>query len=181
VYAFMAAVVILLGLVMRRMVKGDLPELILEIPPYRMPSLRLTVLKLYYRVRGFLFEAVPLVVGGVLVVNILDYLKVFKLAAVVTAPVVTRLWGLPKAAILPIIMGFLRKDIAAGLLIPLHLTLPQVMTGTVLLSLTFPCIATFIVLFNELGWKDALKSIGIMLLTATVFGTAANLLFHLIG
>ncbi len=181
VYGFMAGVTILLGVILRLVMKGELPELILEIPPYRMPSLRLTLLKLYYRVRGFLFEAVPLVIGGVLVVNMLDYFHFFQGLAAITAPLVTHLWGLPRNAILPIVMGFLRKDIAAGLLVPLHLTLPQLMTGTVLLSLTFPCIATFIVLFHELGWRNALKSIGVMLLTATVFGAVANVLFHWIG
>lgn len=177
VYAFLGVVVLVLGQVLKRFVKGALPELMLEIPPYRLPSGRLTLLKLYYRTRGFIVEAVPLVLGGVLLVNVLDYFRFFERAAALFAPVVTTLWGLPREAILPIMLGFLRKDIAAGMLIPLHLTLPQVMTACVLLSLTFPCIATFAVLFAELGWRDALKSIGTMLATALLFGIAARFLF----
>ncbi|NOY81859.1 MAG: ferrous iron transporter B [Kiritimatiellaeota bacterium] len=179
VYVFLGVVVLLLGQVLKRLVRGALPELILEIPPYRLPSLKLAGLKLYHRTRGFVTEAVPLVLGGVLLVNILDYFRFFEGAAVLAAPLVTRLWGLPQEAILPIMLGFLRKDIAAGMLIPLHMSLPQLMTACVLLSLSFPCIATFTVLFTELGWRDALKSIGTMVVTAVVFGTVARFLFAL--
>ncbi len=179
VYAFLGAVVLVLGQVLKRLVKGALPELILEIPPYRLPSLKLAGLKLYYRTRGFVLEAVPLVLGGVLLVNILDYFRFFDVAAKIAAPLVTRIWGLPPDAILPIMLGFLRKDIAAGMLIPLDMSLPQLMTACVLLSLTFPCVATFTVMFTELGWRDALKSIGVMVATAIVFGGVARYLFAL--
>ena len=181
IYAFLAAVVIFLGRLLRTLVRGFLPELILEIPPYRLPSLRVTMHKLYYRTRGFLIEAIPLILIGIIILNVLDFFHVFEYVALVTAPVVSWVWGLPAEAILPIVMGFLRKDIAAGLLVPLDLTLPQIMTATVLLSLTFPCIATFAVLFTELGWKNALKSIGIMLLTAIVFGGLARAIFAVLA
>lgn len=181
IYAFLAAIVIFLGRILRTLVGGFLPELILEIPPYRLPSLRVTMHKLYYRTRGFLVEAIPLILFGIVILNILDFFHVFEYVALVTAPVVSWVWGLPAEAILPIVMGFLRKDIAAGLLVPLDLTLPQIMTATVLLSLTFPCIATFAVLFTELGWKNALKSIGIMLLTAIVFGGLARVIFAVLA
>ncbi|MFO7821072.1 MAG: ferrous iron transporter B [Lentisphaeria bacterium] len=177
VYLFLAVVIIILGRILRSAIKGFLPELILEIPPYRAPGFRVTLHKLYYRTRGFLMEAIPLILLGILILSVLDLLHVFEHIAKITAPIVSWVWGLPAEAILPIVMGFLRKDIAAGLLVPLDLTLPQIMTSTVLLSLTFPCIATFAVLFTELGWKDALKSIGIMLLTALFFGALARVVF----
>jgi ferrous iron transport protein B len=181
VYLFLAAVVVVLGKTMKHLVKGRLPELIIEIPPYRLPSGRVTMHKLYYRCRGFLAEAIPLILIGIVALNLLDYLHIFDYAAVACAPVVKSVWGLPEKAILPIVMGFLRKDIAAGLLLPLSLSLNQIMTATVLLSLTFPCIATFAVLFSELGWRSTLKSIGIMLAAAIVFGGAANLIFTLVA
>mgnify|MGYP006284869033 CR=1 FL=1 len=181
VYAFLALVIILLGRILRTIVRGFLPELILEIPPYRPPSLRVTLHKLYFRTRGFLLEAIPLIFIGIIIMNILDYINVFTYIATVTSPLVSSVWGLPADAILPIVMGFLRKDIAAGMLVPLNLSLAQTMTATVLLSLTFPCIATFALLFSELGWKDALKSIGLMLLSALVFGAAARIIFAVLA
>ncbi len=181
VYVFLAAVVVILGRLMRHWVKGCLPELIIEIPPYRLPRAGVTLRKLIYRVRGFIAEAVPLILIGIALLNLLDAIGIFHAIAKITSPVVRYIWGLPAEAILPIIMGFLRKDIAAGMLMPLDLTLSQLMTACVLLSLTFPCIATFIVLFTELGWRDTIKSVGIMLSSAIVFGGLANLIFRLVA
>lgn len=181
VYLFLAAAILLLGTILRLMITGFLPELIIEIPPYRPPSLRITVHKLIFRCRGFISEAIPLILAGILLLNFLDYFNFFEIVANVTAPLVTNVWGLPKEAIMPIVMGFLRKDIAAGLLVPLQLSGSQVMTATVLLSLTFPCIATLAVLFVELRWKDAMKSIGLMLVSAVILGAAARWLFAFIA
>ena len=177
VYLFLAGVILVLGCILRRVVTGILPELILEIPPYRAPSFRLTLHKLYYRCRGFVLEAIPIILVGILVVSVLDGLGAFDALAALTAPAVTRVWGLPKEAVLPIVMGFFRKDIAAGMLLPLQLSPGQLMTAGVLLSLTFPCIASFVVMFSELGWKATLKSVGLMLVAALVFGGLANILF----
>lgn len=182
VYAFLGGVVFVLGHVLKWSVRGFLPELILEIPPYRRPQLRLMLLKLYHHVRGFLFEATPLIFGGILLMNLLDYLRFFEFLARVTGPVVRVVWGLPETAILPVVMGFLRKDVAAGMLVPLGLSIPQQMTACVLLSVTFPCIATFVVLVQELGWRDTLKTVAIMLVCALGFGGLAHLLFqHVAG
>ncbi len=182
VYAYLGLTILILGHLLKWGVRGPLPELILEIPPYRQPQARQLLLKLYGNAKGFLFEATPLIFGGILLMNLLDGAGFFRVIARVAGPVVRQVWGLPDGAILPIVMGFLRKDVAAGMLVPLNLSAPQLMTACVLLSLTFPCIATFAVLFQELGWKDTAKSVGVMLLTALSFGGLAHLLFqHVAG
>jgi ferrous iron transport protein B len=43
--------------------------------------------------------------------------------------------------------------------------------------MSFPCVATFVVLLRELGVKDTLKATGIMLLTALIVGSLLNLIF----
>jgi ferrous iron transport protein B len=59
---------------------------------------------------------------------------------------------------------------------PLDLTGKQLIIGSVVLAMFFPCIATFVVLFRELGLKDGLKSMGIMLLAVILSGGALNLI-----
>ncbi|MFA4944957.1 MAG: ferrous iron transporter B [Lentisphaeria bacterium] len=178
VYAFLAGVIFILGRLLRRLCRGGaMPELLLEIPPYRWPVPRLVLLKLWRQGKGFLLEATPLVLLGVLLMNLLLWLRWFDGIARLAGPLVRQVWGLPAEAVLPVAIGVLRKDVAAGMLLPLKLALPQLMTASVLLALTFPCIATFAVLFNELGWKDTLKSVGIMAAAAVIFGGLANLLF----
>jgi len=89
---------------------------------------------------------------------------------------VTGLLGLPKEAVTAIIIGFLRKDVALGMLAPLALTAEQLVVGSVVLAMFFPCIATFVVLLRELGVVNLLKAVGIMIIAALVVGGILNLI-----
>ena len=88
----------------------------------------------------------------------------------------TNLWGLPEEAISALLVGFLRKDVAIGMLGPLNLTTKQLVVGSTVLAIYFPCIATFAVLVKELGIKDMLKSASIMISVAILVGTFLNLI-----
>ncbi|MFC1903841.1 FeoB small GTPase domain-containing protein [Chloroflexota bacterium] len=176
VYGTLFIVWIALGFILNRMVKGFSPELLIEIPPYRLPPWRTVLLKLGMRVRGFLKEAIPIILGAVLVINMLYVLGVFDAIASFTAPVVTGLLGLPKEAVVALVIGFLRKDVAVGMLAPLALTSGQLVVGCVVLAMFFPCMATFVVLLRELGLVGLLKAAGIMLVVALAVGSLLNLI-----
>ena len=166
---------VIIGLILNRTVKGFNPELLVEIPPYRLPPWRAIGEKLWLRVSGFIKEALPIVLGTVLVVNILYTLGVFNALADVTAPILTGLWGLPKETITAIVMGFLRKDVAMGMLAPLALTAKQLVISSTVLAMFFPCVATFVILARELGARDLLKAIGIMIAAVLIMGSLQNL------
>ncbi len=176
VYGTLFLVWLLLGLILNRVLKGFSPPLLIEVPPYRLPPWRTTVKKLWMRILSFLREALPLVLLGVLVVNILYFLKVFDFLANLTAPLIHGILGLPKEAVVALVIGFLRKDVALGMLGPLNLTAQQLVVGSVVLAMSFPCIATFIVLLKELGLKDMLKATGIMIVSAFLVGGILNLI-----
>jgi len=146
-----------------------------EIPPYRLPPWRVIVEKLWLRVSGFIREAVPIVLGTVLVVNILYILGIFDAIANIAAPVLTGLWGLPKDTIVALVIGFLRKDVAMGMLAPLALTAKQLVVSSTVLAMFFPCVATFVILARELGAKDVLKAVAIMIAAALIVGSLQNL------
>jgi ferrous iron transport protein B len=175
VYGSLLVAWIVVGLILNRAVKGFSPELLLEIPPYRFPPWRVIGEKLWLRVSGFIKEALPIVLGAILVVNVLYTLGVFEFIANVTAPVVKGLLGLPKESIVAIMVGFLRKDVAVGMLAPLALTAKQLVVSSTVLAMFFPCVATFVILIRELGVKDMLKSTGIMIVAALVMGGFLNL------
>jgi len=167
---------IIIGLILNRAVKGFSPELLVEIPPYRFPPWRLIGEKLWLRVSGFIKEALPIVLGAVLVVNILYTLGVFDFIANIAAPVVSGLLGLPKETVVPLAMGFLRKDVAVGMLAPLALTAKQLVISSTVLAMFFPCVATFVVMARELGALDMLKATGIMIAAALIVGSLQNLI-----
>jgi len=176
VYAVLFGVWVVLGLIMRLFTKGFIPALLMEIPPYRAPYFRTLVMKFRIRTLGFLKEALPVVLIGVAVINFIYALGIIDNIARFTSPVVTRILGLPDEAVVAIVVGFLRKDVGVGMLAPLNLSVKQLIVGCSTLAMFFPCIATFTVLFKELGLIDTLKAIAIMVVTALVVGGLLNFL-----
>jgi len=176
VYGTLFIVWVLMGIILNRFLKGFSPELLIEIPPYRLPLLRTVLQKMWMRIRGFLAEAIPIILGAIFVINILYSLGAFNGIANVTAPIVTGVLGLPKEAVTSLILGFLRKDVALGMLAPLALAPKQLVIASVVLAMSFPCIATFVVLLKELGLYGLLKATGIMIFSALFVGGILNLI-----
>lgn len=180
VFGTLFLVWIVLGIILHRTIKGQSPEIFLEIPPYRIPYLRGLLKKIWIRLKWFVKEAVPFVLLGVFVVNILYTLGIIQFIGRFTAPVITGVLGLPKEAVGALVIGFLRKDVAVGMLAPLGLTLKQLVVASVVLSMYFPCIATFTTLIKELGFIDMLKSAGIMIVSSLLVGGLLNLFFTIL-
>ena len=132
--------------------------------------------KIWIRVKWFLKEAIPFVLLGVLIANLLYTLGIVELAGRLLSPVTKHVMGLPAEAAGALIVGFLRKDVAVGMLAPLGLTLKQLVIASVVLSMFFPCIAAFSVMTRELGAKDMAKAAGIMVMASIIVGGILNVL-----
>jgi len=175
VFGTLFLVWIMIGILMNRLLKGESPEIFVEIPPYRIPYFGALTKKLWMRVKGFLKEAIPFVLLGVFIVNILYSLRIIHFLSKLTGPVIKNLLGLPSGAVAALVVGFLRKDVAVGMLVPLGLTLKQLVIASVVLAMYFPCAATFAVLVKELGVKDMIRSALIMIFSAVLVGGLLNL------
>ena len=166
---------LVLGAILNRTLRGESPELVLDIPPYRIPYLRGLLKKVWMRVASFVREAVPFVLAGVFLANLLYVLRIVDLVGQIAAPVIVGVLGLPQEAAGGLVMGFLRKDVAVGMLMPLHLSFRQTVVASVVLAVYFPCVATFAVMLRELGVVRMLKASAIMVATALVTGGLLNL------
>lgn len=176
VFGSLFVVWVVLGLVLNKFMKGESPEIFIEIPPYQIPYWNSLLKKLWMRMKGFLREAIPYVLLGVLIINILYASGIISLIGEATAPLVVNVLSLPKEAVGALVIGFLRKDVAIGMLLPFGLSLKQLIIASVVLTMYFPCVATFMVLFRELGIKDLAKSAGIMIFMAFLVGGILNLI-----
>ena len=176
VFGILFLVWIVLGLILNRTIKGESPEIFVEIPPYRLPYYNALFKKLWMRIRWFLKEAVPFVLIGVLIVNILYSLGIIEFLGQLTAPLITGIMGLPSEAVGAMIVGFLRKDVAVGMLVPLSLTVKEMIIASVILTMYFPCIATFTVLIKELKTADMVKASLIMLTSTITVGGLLNII-----
>lgn len=171
VVATLFVVWVVIGLLLNKILAGESPEMFTEIPPYRTPYWGATLKKLWMRTRHFLTTAIPFVLLGVLLVNVLYSLGIIDFIGDIASPVVVGLLGLPAAAAGALIIGFLRKDVAVGMLLPLGLSMQQLVVASVVLAMYFPCVATFAIFIRELGIKDTAKSTLIMIGMALLVGT----------
>jgi ferrous iron transport protein B len=162
---------------MSRYVSGESPEIFTEIPPYRIPYFKVLLKKVYLRVGWFIKEALPFVLAGVLVVDLFYIFGFINFISKVFGGLLTKVLGIPAEALAALLIGFLRKDVAIGMLAPLGLSMGQLITASVVLTMYFPCVATFVVLFKELGFWDTLKASVIMVSSAIFVGWILNLIY----
>lgn len=172
VFAALAMVYVAAGLVLNKAVRGESPEIFLEIPPYRRPGFLTILKKTWMRIRWFLAEAIPFLFLGVLLVNVLYTVGFMEWIARIFSPFFEWWLAIPGEAVVALLVGFFRKDLAVGMLLPLGLNAGQMVVATTVLSLYFPCVATFAVLVKELGVRDTLKSAAVMVMTALLVGGA---------
>ncbi len=168
---------LLIGKIMARYVSGESPEIFTEIPPYRIPYFKVLMKKVWLRVGWFVKEALPFVLIGVLIVNLFYIFGFIDFMSRIFGRLLTNILGIPAEATAALFIGFLRKDVAIGMLAPLGLSMGQLITASVVLTMYFPCVATFVVLFKELGLWDTLKASIIMISSAFFVGWILNLIY----
>ncbi|RME87890.1 MAG: ferrous iron transporter B [Anaerolineae bacterium] len=185
-YLFNLFVIALTGRLLSRVMPEDLPGLILEIPPYRLPTLRIIVQKAWFRVREFVTEAWPLLIAGSAVLAALIYFRAAALLNVLVRPITWTL-GLPSATGVPLIFGILRKELSLIMLgqalgstnFDAVLTPVQMYTFAAFVMFYIPCLATLGALKRELGTRSLLSIAGltvvVALLAASVARVAATL------
>jgi len=177
-FGILILVAVVNSLILNRIIKGQSPEIIMEIPSYQIPHFGTLMRKTWLRVKSFLQEAAPLIVLGILVVNILEMLGMIRLLGRLASPLVVNLLGLPREAVSVILFGFLRKDISIALLAPLNLSAKQAVIASVFLVLYLPCLATFFVALKEMGWRGILRVLVVTLSWALLIGLAINLIWR---
>ena len=166
----------LFGFVLNKLIPGKSPEILIDVPPYQMPTKRNVTRKMWMRTSSFLKVAVPFVLLGCMIVNVLYLAGIMDWLANLFGPLLTGWFGVPKETVGPLIAAFLRKDLAVAQLSAIEMTSYQMITSVVLVSIYFPCVATFAMMLQE-GWKELLGSLVVLAVVVFLYGG----LVHLIG
>ncbi len=174
-YLFNIFVIALVGRILTAMIPEDTPGLILEIPPYRIPTARTVVQKAWFRIKEFLVEAWPLLIAGSVLLAIANY---FNWAASINllARPITWVLDLPSETGVPLIFGIFRKELSLVMLgqalgsmnFSNLLTPVQMISFTVFVMFYIPCLATLGALRRELGTRDTLAIAGLTIVIATI-------------
>ena len=195
VFLLSGVLIFVAGVGLNRVMPGESSGLVMEMFPFRMPSLRTIGIKTWYRFKDFIFVAAPIVLIGSLALGALyETGLIWKLAGPL-APVMEGWLGLPAVAGLTLIFAVLRKELALQLLVTLAIVrygpqasnllhvmnAPQLFVYALVNTIYIPCIATIAVLGRELGWKRAAGIVAFTITLALAVGGGARLVLHAVG
>lgn len=181
IYLFDLFVIALTARILNKLVPDDSPGLILEMPVYRVPTVRTVFNKAWWRIREFIVEAWPLLIVGSAVLSVLQYLN---FAVYLNGLVRPLSWvlGLPSEVGVPLIFGVLRKELSLVMLGQAlgSMTFSQVMTPVQMITYAvfvvfyIPCLATMLVIRKEMGGKVMWYIVGLTTLIATLASLVAR-------
>jgi ferrous iron transport protein B len=166
----MLGVFLLVGLLAAQVVPGERPMFYMEIPPMRLPQLQNVLVKTLTRMQWYFMEIFPLFMIASVLLWAGKLSGALQWLVGVFHPIMRTL-GLPEEASTAFIFGFFRRDFGAaglydlqaqGLLSPVQLTV-----AAVTLTLFVPCVAQFLVMQKERGWRTSLTIF--VLVTALAF------------
>ncbi len=152
--AVIIGVFIILGLVMDRVLPGRSTDLLIDLPPLRLPQLKNVWKKTYHRTGHFLKEAAPIFALGALLISLLNFSGLLVSIQDFFSPLVNGWLKLPREAATAFIMGIVRRDFGAAGLYSLDMTPGQTLVSLVAITLFVPCIASVLVILKERGIKD---------------------------
>ncbi len=149
-------VLITIGTVLNRLLKGESAPLLIDLPPMRMPRPRNILRKTSVRTYQFMKEATPWFLLGALAVGVMQVTGLLELWQKALVPLTTGWLQLPREAATAFVMGIVRRDFGAAGLYSMALSPMQVVVALVTITLFVPCIASLMVMLKERGAKEGL-------------------------
>lgn len=153
--AVVLAVLVLAGTAMNALLPGKSSDLLIDLPPLRLPRLSNVLTKTWIKSYQFIKEAFPLFAFGALLISVLQVSGVLVAMQNLLMPLTVSWLGLPKESATAFIMGIVRRDFGAAGLADLPLTSIQTIVALITITLFVPCIASIMVMFKERTKKDA--------------------------
>lgn len=150
------SVFVLTSTLLNKLVPGQSSPLILDLPLMCIPSIKNILKKTYFRTIGFMKDATPLFFLGTALIGILQLTGLITNLINLFEPLTTQVLQLPKETAVAFIMGMIRRDFGAAGLFHINLTKYQIVVALVTITLFVPCIASFLVMIKERGWRQGL-------------------------
>ena len=177
-------VFLLAGFLASRLVPGEEPTFFMEIPPLRLPKISNVLSKTAARMEWYFVEVFPMFILASVLIWIGRVTKVFDLLVkLISYPV--RAIGLPPETAQVFLYGFFRRDYGAAGLYDVQreglLSDAQLVVAAVTLTLFVPCIAQFLVMGRERGWRTTLAVVGVVISISFIVGFTVNLALKAVG
>jgi len=170
--------IFILGRIAYKVAPDEPVGLIMEMPGFRLPSVKTSAQRTWFRLKLFVNEAFPIMIAGNFVIQVAAILGLLGIVEGLMSPVTVWWLGLPSAAGVVLIFGVLRKELTLILLGSLMgttnfaaiLTPVQMFVFAFVVMVYVPCISTIAALVKEFGLRKALIISGVEIGVAVVLG-----------
>jgi len=183
IYLYNLLVIAVTGRIITSFMPEDSPGLIIEMPVYRLPTLRTVTAKAWFRIREFVVEAWPILIIGSIILAAFNFYQITSYIDMLFRPFTWAL-GIPREVGTPLIFGIFRKELSLIMLAQAFgttnfatvLTPEQMISYTIFVVFYIPCLATMITIKNELG----LKNMWLIMVLSIVVALIAALIIRLL-
>jgi ferrous iron transport protein B len=177
-YVIDFVLIFVLGRIAYKVAPDEPVGLIMEMPGFRLPSIKTSGQRTWFRLKHFVFEAFPIMMAGNFVIQVGAILGLLGIVEGLMSPITVGWLGLPPAAGVVLIFGILRKELTLVLLGALMgttnfaeiLTPVQMFVFAFVVMVYVPCISTIAALVKEFGMRTALIISGVEVGVAVLFG-----------
>ena len=170
------AVYVFSGTFLNKVLPGESSDLLIDLPPIRLPDLKNVFNKTYQQTVAFVKEAGPIFVLGAALITVMQKTGLLALITKAAEPITVNWLGLPAETATAFVMGIIRRDFGAAGLTAIALTPAQVTISLITLTLFVPCIAAMMIMVKERNIKEAVYIWFGSWITAFVTGGIVNLL-----
>ena len=170
------AVYVLAGTFLNKVLPGESSDLLIDLPPIRLPDIKNVFNKTYQQTLAFVKEAGPVFVLGASIITIMQKTGLLALISRAAEPVTVNWLGLPAETATAFVMGIIRRDFGAAGLTAIALTPAQITISLITLTLFVPCIAAMMIMVKERNFKEAVYIWFGSWITAFITGGLVNLL-----
>lgn len=170
--------IFILGRIAYKVAPDEPVGLIMELPGFRLPSLKTTAQRTWFRLKDFIYEAFPIMIAGNFVIQVASFIGLLGIVENLMSPITVWWLGLPAAAGVVLIFGILRKELTLILLGSLMgttnfatiLTPVQMFVFAFVVMVYVPCLSTIAALVKEFGMRKALIMSGVEVGVAVLLG-----------
>jgi len=183
IYVFNLIVVFILGRIAFKALPGEPMGLIMEMPSYKMPTIKNVAKETWIRLQDFIVVAFPIIIVSTVLIKGIEIAGWMEQISGLLSPITVGWLGLPAIIGITLIFGILRKELTLIMLAALlgtsnfaeAMTPVQMITFTILVLFYIPCAATIATLYKEYGLK---KAVGMTVFEIVFAVVLAGLVFR---
>lgn len=180
IFFYLFGVGFIASYLLNKILKGTADDLFMEIPPYHKPNIKNLYFKLKIRIKEFLIDAIPFIIGGIFFINLIDVLGIFSYMTRLLGPFFSYVLNLPSETSAVFVLGFLKKDVSISLLMPFNLSAKDTIVMSFVLVTYLPCLASIFVLIKELGKRVTFYVILFNIFISLFFATILSFMLNFI-